>query len=89
MISKSMGILTKIKLFIPIKTKIMIHNSLILSHLNFSVLTWGFHYNQVIKLHKNMFEILSLSKYHVHTKQILSGYNISITINNFPREHHR
>ncbi len=41
-ISKSMGILNKLKRFIPIKTKILIYNSLVLSHLNFGILAWVF-----------------------------------------------
>ncbi len=42
MISKSMGILNKLKHFVPIKTKILLYNSLILSHLNFRLLICGF-----------------------------------------------
>ncbi len=51
-ISKSMGILNKLKHFLPIKTKIMIYNSLILSHLNFGILTWRFQCDRVIKPQK-------------------------------------
>ncbi len=69
-ISKSMGILNKLKHFLPIKTKIMIYNSLILSHLNFGILTWGFQCDRVIKLQKKVLRILSLSKYNAHTEPI-------------------
>ncbi len=41
-LSKSMSILNKLKGFIPIKTTILIYNSLVLSHLNFGILAWGF-----------------------------------------------
>ncbi len=37
-ISKSIGILNKLKHFIPMKTNILIYNSLILSLLNFGIL---------------------------------------------------
>ncbi len=40
-ISKSIGILNKIKRVIPLKTKILLYNSLILPHLNYGILAWG------------------------------------------------
>ncbi len=40
-ISKSIGILNKIKIVFPLRTKILIYNSLILPHLTFGILVWG------------------------------------------------
>ncbi len=37
-VSKNIGILNKLKHFLPLKTKIRIYNSLIVSHLNFGIL---------------------------------------------------
>ncbi len=37
-ISQCMGILNKLKCFLPIQTKVLIYNSLVLSHLNFGIL---------------------------------------------------
>ncbi len=58
-ISKSMGILNKLKHFIPIKNKILIYNSLVLSHLNFEILAWGFRCARLSKLHKKIIRIQS------------------------------
>ncbi len=44
-ISKSIGILNKLKHFIPIKIKILIYNLLILSYLNYCTLAWGYQCN--------------------------------------------
>ncbi len=41
-ISQCMGILNILKRFLPIQTKVLIYNSLVLSHLNFGILLWGF-----------------------------------------------
>ncbi len=49
-ISISMGILNKLKHFIPMKTKVLVYNSLIVSHLNFCILVWGYQCDRVIKL---------------------------------------
>ncbi len=37
-ISQCMGILNRLKCFLPIQTKVLIYNSLVLSHLNFGIL---------------------------------------------------
>jgi hypothetical protein len=55
-ISKSIGILNKLKHFIPIKIKILIYNSLILSYLNYCILAWGYQCNRLIKLQKKLLE---------------------------------
>ncbi len=65
-----MGILNKLKHFIPIKTKILIYDSLILSHLNFGILTWGFQCARLTKLQKKIIRIQSRSKYNAHTEPI-------------------
>ncbi len=65
-----MGILKKLKHFIPIKTKILIYNSLVLSHLNFEILAWGFQCARLTKLQKKIIRILSRSKYNAHTEPI-------------------
>ncbi len=70
-ISKSMDILNKLKHIIPIKTKILIYNSLVLSHLNFGIFAWGFQCARLTKLQKKIIRILSRSKYDAHREPIL------------------
>ncbi len=41
-ISQCMGNLNRLKRFLPIQTKILIYNSLVLSHLIFGILLWDF-----------------------------------------------
>ena len=41
-INRTIGILNRLKHFLPTKVKLSIYNSLILSQLQFGILTWGF-----------------------------------------------
>ncbi len=65
-----MGILNKLKLVLPLSAKLHIYNSLILSHLNFCILAWGYKCDRTVKLQKKISRILSLSKYNAHTEPI-------------------
>ena len=49
-ISRSIGILNRLKHFLPLPTKLLIYNSLILSYLNFGVLAWGYKCDRIVKL---------------------------------------
>ena len=69
-ISRNIGILNKLKHVLPLNTKIVIYNSLILSHINYGLLAWGYSCGRVIKLQKKAMRIISLSKYNAHTEPI-------------------
>ncbi len=69
-ISQCMGILNRLKRFLPIETKILIYNSLVVSHLNCGLLIWGFKCEKITKLQKNIVRILSLSTYNAHTEPL-------------------
>ena len=53
-ISKSIGILNRLKHILPTEIKIMIYNSLILSHINYGILMWGYHSDRLYKLQKKL-----------------------------------
>ncbi len=55
-ISQCMGILNRLKHSLPIQTKILIYNSLVLSHLNFGILLWGYKCEKVFKLQNKLLE---------------------------------
>ena len=70
-ISRSIGILNKNKHFIPLQSKLHIYSSLILSYLNFGILTWGYKCDRIVKLQKKAVRIISLKKYNAHSEPIL------------------
>ena len=69
-ISKTMGVLNKLKHYVPLNARMIIYNSLILSHLNYCILVWGYRCERITKLQKRIVRILSLSKYNSHTEPI-------------------
>ncbi len=48
--------INRLKRFLPIQPKVLIYNSLVLSHLNFVILLWGFKCDKVFKLEKKLLE---------------------------------
>ena len=69
-LSKYSGILCRLKHFLPTHILRMIYCSLIQSNLNFSLLTWGFDCNRLIKLQKKIIRIITCSKYNAHTEPL-------------------
>ncbi len=53
-LSRSMGILNKLKHVLPLSAKLHIYNSLILSHLNFCILACGYKCDRIVKLQKKL-----------------------------------
>ena len=69
-ISRTIGVLNKLKLVLPQHIKTIIYNTLILPHLNYSILCWGFKSNRVFALQKKAVRILTCSKYNAHTEPL-------------------
>ena len=70
-ISRTLGVINKLKHFLPTCMLRTMYNSLILPHLNFSILSWGLHSGRLPKLQKRAVRIITLNKYNAHTEPIL------------------
>lgn len=70
-ISRVIGILNKLKHQLPLNVKITMYNSLILPHINFGILLWGFKLSKIDKLQKKAVRCISCSKYNAHSEPIL------------------
>ena len=66
-ISRTIGILNKLKHFLPFNIKLTIYNSLVSSYINYGILAWGHHCDRLVKLQKKAIRIINLSKYNAHT----------------------
>ena len=75
-ISRNLGCLNRLKRFLPLNTRKLLYNSLILPHLQYGILTWGFQFGRLSKLQKRAMRIVSLSKYNAHTDPIFKELNI-------------
>ena len=51
-----LGILNRLKRILPLNTKIILYNSLMLPHLNYGITLWGFKCERIIKLQKKLIE---------------------------------
>ncbi len=56
-INKDMGVLNKVKYFLPLNAKILIYNSLISSNVICCILAWGYQCDRLVKLQKGIVRI--------------------------------
>ena len=68
--------MNKLKHFLRTYTLRTMYNSLILPHLNFSILSWGLHSGRLPKLQKRAVRIITLNKYNAHTEPILKSLGL-------------
>ncbi len=73
---KTMGILNKLKHFLPKQAKLVRYNSLILLHLNFGILAWGYQCDRIYKLQRKILHIICISKYKAHTEPLFKSLNL-------------
>ena len=69
-ISRSIGVLNRLKRFLPQYTLLLLYNSLVLPHLQYCILCWGFKSSRLFKLQKRAMRYISNSKYNAHTSPI-------------------
>ena len=54
----------------------MIYNYLILSHINYGILIWGYHSDRLYKLQKRAMRIITLAPYNAHSEPLFKSLNI-------------
>ena len=74
-ISKSVGILQILKHYLPCDILLIIYNSLILPHLNYAILAWGYRPGSIIQIQKNAVRNIAYAKYMSHTSPIFKNLN--------------
>ena len=72
-ISKTIGIINKLKYELPENTLLTLYNSLILPHLNYCKLAWGYDSKRIYKLQKKAICIISKSKSYSHSDPIFKN----------------
>ena len=75
-ISKAIGVLNKLKKFIPKSAMKLIYNALVLSHMNYGLMLWGSKHGKLFKLQKKAIRILNNSAYNAHTSPLFKIDNI-------------
>ena len=75
-IGRTVGVLHKLKHFLPKDVLKTIYNSLISPHLHFGVLSWGFKSSRIHKLQKKAVRAITSSKFNAHTEPLFKRLNI-------------
>ena len=75
-ISKYCGVLSRLKNYLPLFILRTLYFSMVHSHLSYSLLTWGFDSNRIVKLQKRCVRIITRSKYNAHTQPLMKQLNI-------------
>ena len=73
-ISKIVGVLNKLKFIIPDQILLTINNSVILLHLNYCILAWGYDSKRLYKLQKKSLRIINKSPYLAHIDPMFIKY---------------
>jgi len=74
-ISKTIGILSRLKKSLPIKILKMIYSALILPRLHYCNLAWGYNPGRIEVLQRKAVRIITSSKYNAHTDPIFKKLN--------------
>lgn len=75
-LSQTVGILNRLKRFLPTIILKTIYSSLFLSRINYGLLCWGFHSEQIFKLQKKAIRCLSNAKYNAHTEPLFKKHEL-------------
>ena len=75
-LTKIIGIIHRLKNILEKNILIHIYNSLFLTHLNYSVIVWGWQSFSVNKLQKKALRILTNSAYKAHTEPLFKELNL-------------
>ena len=69
-ISRTLGIMNRLKRYLPLSTMKLMYDSLISSHLQFGIRCWGFEWKIIFKLPKPALRIMTNSIYNAHTEPL-------------------
>jgi len=75
-ISKAIGILAKLKNYVPLSTMKTIYFSLVNSYLDYGILCWGHNSGNLNILQKKALRIITKSKYNAHTEPLFKRLKI-------------
>ena len=69
-ISKTLGIMSRLKRYLPQEILLNIYNSLIMPHIQYGILCWGHKSGRIMKLQKRAIRLITCSKYNSHTEPL-------------------
>ena len=74
--SNIIGILNKLKYILPTQIKVLVYNTLLLPHINYCILSWGYKCDRITKIQKRAIMLINVSKYNAHTEPIFKQFKL-------------
>ena len=75
-ISRSVGILSKLKNYLPLEILKTLYNSLIVPHFTYGILAWGSNTSRMFQMQKKCVRLITNSKYNAHTNPLFLSPNL-------------
>ena len=75
-ISRTLGVMNRLKRYLTLSTMKLMYDSLILSHLQFGITNWGFEWDRISKLQKRALRIMTNSRYNAHTETLFKQLHL-------------
>ena len=77
-ITKTLGVMNRLKHYLPQRILQILYNSLILSHLNSNITAWGFASHKLCRLQKRALRLITDSKYNAHTQPLFKVLTLTL-----------
>ena len=74
--SKKIGVLNRLKYVLPLCIKTMLYNTLILPHITYGIMVWGYQRNRLNKIQKKAIRIITSNRYNSHTEPLFKQLNM-------------
>ena len=72
-ITKTLGVMNRLKHYLPQRILQILYNSLIWSHLNSNITAWGFASHKLCRLQKRALRLITDSRYNAHTQPLFKA----------------
>ena len=74
--SKKIGVLNTLKYVLPLCIKTMLYNTLILPHITYGIMVWGYQGNRLNTIQKKAIRIITSNRYNSHTEPLFKQLNM-------------
>ena len=74
--SRTLGVMNRLKRYLPLSAMELMYDPLILSHLQFGITNWGFEWDRISKRQKRALRIMTNSRYNAHKEPLFKQLHL-------------